>query len=172
MGEITETTTELTLVRPDAPRYGISQEYSRRGNYWLIRDYSEGTAANYPGPIVWERAIAPGEDGTDAYPADLCAVYERLVGRPEFIPFDDPNESQKVNIVELIGEDGSAFDQTCRYGYRVDGHAVYCHNDGWLYAPRKCQRTWYTGGRVKDEDCRGFQAADTANRTEEERKNE
>ena len=63
------------------------------------------------------------------------------------------------NIVELMtaGNDECAFDQPCKYGHRVESHAVYCHNDGWVEGPRKCRRTWYTGGEVKDEDCEGFE---------------
>lgn len=65
------------------------------------------------------------------------------------------------NIVELAasidGDDDSAFDQPCKFGHRVDGHAVYCHADHWKDSPRKCRRTWYTGGETKDEDCPGFQ---------------
>ena len=63
------------------------------------------------------------------------------------------------NIVEMIQEPGSdcAFDQPCKFGHRVEGHAVYCHNDAWQDGPRKCRRTWYTGGESKDEDCPGFQ---------------
>jgi len=63
------------------------------------------------------------------------------------------------NIVELvtIGNDDCACDQPCRFGNRVETHAVYCHNDNWQEAPRKCRRTWYTGGTVKDEDCPGFE---------------
>lgn len=61
------------------------------------------------------------------------------------------------NIVEAIaGDDDCAWDQPCKYGHRVDEHAVYCHNDSWNESPRKCRRTWYTGGKVKDEDCEGF----------------
>ena len=63
-----------------------------------------------------------------------------------------------INLVELItaGNDDCAFDQPCKHGHRVEGHAVYCHNDEWPDSPRKCRRTWYTGGEVKDEDCPGF----------------
>lgn len=62
-----------------------------------------------------------------------------------------------MNLVELIAEDDeTAFDQPCEHGNRVDGHAVYCHNTEWTDAPRKCRRTWYTGGKVRDEDCPGF----------------
>lgn len=57
--------------------------------------------------------------------------------------------------VEAVAEE-QAFDQPCKFGNRVDGHAVYCHNDEWLEGPRKCRRSWYTGGVVRDEDCPGF----------------
>jgi len=64
-----------------------------------------------------------------------------------------------LNIVELLQDDDSdcAFDQPCRFGHRVEGHAVYCHNEDWADSPRKCRRTWYTNGRIKDEDCPGFE---------------
>ena len=65
------------------------------------------------------------------------------------------------NIVELAasveGGEDTGFDQRCRFGHRVDGHAVYCHNDRWYDAPRKCRRSWYTNGRVNDEECAGFE---------------
>lgn len=62
-----------------------------------------------------------------------------------------------INIVELIADDDDcAFDQPCKWGHRVEAHAVYCHNIGWADAPRKCRRAWYTGGRERDEDCPGF----------------
>lgn len=62
------------------------------------------------------------------------------------------------NLVELLAADDEeqAFDQPCKYGNRVGCHAVYCHNDDWADSPRKCRRTFYTGGEVKDEDCPGF----------------
>jgi hypothetical protein len=63
-----------------------------------------------------------------------------------------------INVVELIADqDECAFDQPCRFGHRVEGHAVYCQNDAWTDGPRKCRRTWYSGGEFKDEDCPGFQ---------------
>lgn len=63
-----------------------------------------------------------------------------------------------INLVELMAEaEDCAFDQPCKYGHRVECHAVYCHNDGWKDSPRKCRRTWYTGGEVRDEDCPGFE---------------
>ena len=65
------------------------------------------------------------------------------------------------NIVELAAScegDETAFDQPCKFGHRVDDHAVYCHNNNWEDSPRKCRRTWFTGGEIKDEDCPGFEA--------------
>lgn len=62
-----------------------------------------------------------------------------------------------INLVELMaGAEESAFNQPCKHGNCVAGHAVYCHNPEWEDAPRKCRRTWYTGGEVLDEDCPGF----------------
>ena len=58
-----------------------------------------------------------------------------------------------VELMELI-EEGS-FNQSCAYGYLIPGHSVYCHSEH-PNAPRKCRRTWYTGGRDKDEDCPYF----------------
>jgi hypothetical protein len=48
------------------------------------------------------------------------------------------------------------FDQSCGWGEYVPGHAVYCTNEEWADGPRKCRRTWYTGGETRDEDCEGF----------------
>lgn len=60
-------------------------------------------------------------------------------------------------VEELAGEDEQSFNQACKYGNLVDGHAVYCHCEN-PNAPRKCRRTWYTGGEEKDEDCPFFEA--------------
>ena len=59
-----------------------------------------------------------------------------------------------INLVELVSDD-CAFDQPCKHGHRVESHAVYCHNE--KANVRKCRRTWYTGGEVKDEDCEFFE---------------
>jgi len=58
-----------------------------------------------------------------------------------------------INLIEMIADpEDCAFDQPCEFGYRVEHHAVYCHSDH-PNALRKCRRTWYTGGKIKDEDC-------------------
>lgn len=97
-----------------------------------------------------EFAMALGD--LSDFARDLSApdpsVYESLPTEPEFTA---------DNIVELAaGEEDSAFDQPCRFGHRVEGHAVYCHNELWPGAPRKCRRTLYTGGEIRDEDCPGY----------------
>lgn len=112
--------------------------------------------------VVWRRAYDDDEDlGEYFWPADMRAEYERLNDVPEFSPNWSPEAfiagtvSIQPNVVEFM-DDEQAWDQPCVYGNRCSSHAVYCHNDGWLYSPRKCQRTWYTSGVVRDEDCPGF----------------
>ena len=58
---------------------------------------------------------------------------------------------------DLADAEQCAFDQPCKHGHRVEAHAVYCKNKEWADAPRKCRRSWYTGGETKDEDCPGFE---------------
>jgi len=87
-------------------------------------------------------------------PAAIRSEYERLI---EWKAGDLTGEP--FNIVELMtaGEnEGGGFNQLCMYGHLVEGHSVYCHNTEWLYSPRKCRRTWYTGGQRRDEDCEGY----------------
>ncbi len=63
-----------------------------------------------------------------------------------------------LNVVGLIADqDDCAFDQPCKFGHRVEDHAVYCQNDAWKAGPRKCHRTWYTNGATRDTDCPGFE---------------
>lgn len=72
----------------------------------------------------------------------------------------DTDPGSQPNIVELVAggdeEDDCAWDQVCAFGHRVEGHAVYCHNSSWIDSPRKCRRSWYTGGERRDTDCPGF----------------
>lgn len=60
-----------------------------------------------------------------------------------------------MNLVEMLADESDqAFNQKCKFGNLVDGYAVYCHNPN---APRKCRRSWYTEGQVKDEDCEFYE---------------
>ena len=61
-------------------------------------------------------------------------------------------------LIASMHGDNCAFDQSCKFGFRVGGHSVYCENENMPC--RKCRRTWFTGGEVKDEDCRGFERND------------
>lgn len=131
-----------------------------RSGWWRITDRNDRA--------VWTRRLRAEERGADdfdgrGWPADMRAEYERLVGKPEFGPVQDPGESQPSPVEAIYGgDDGGGFTQPCRFGFLVAGHSVYCHNDTWLYAPRKCRRTWYTGGEERDEDCPGFIARESA----------
>ena len=81
------------------------------------------------------------DDNSGRPPIALRRRYEELLGRGEFLD-EDTHGEPAINIVEFIADqDDSAFDQPCAFGYRVETHAVYCHNDKWLYAPRKCHRS-------------------------------
>ena len=61
-----------------------------------------------------------------------------------------------LNLVEMVaGNEKQSFNQKCKFGNLVTGHAVYCHSEN-ENAPRKCRRTWYYGKDEKDyqdEDC-------------------
>ena len=57
-----------------------------------------------------------------------------------------------INLVEMVADpEDCAFDQDCKYGYRVDQHSVYCHNDDSPY--RKCHFGWRSGGETPDSEC-------------------
>jgi hypothetical protein len=130
---------------------------------WIIEDLDGPRESR---TILWSRPRESDEDtGEYPWPLDMRQEYERLLNRPEFSQEPLP---QEPNLVEFIaglpgGGDGCAFDQKCLHGNRVGTHAVYCHNDRWLYAPRKCRRgerfASIYGGEPADyahEKCPGF----------------
>lgn len=113
-------------------------------------EYSSGNADGWK----W---ITRGEFDALADSAEPSQIIAGWLGL-SYQKFLEPDPGSQVNVVELIASgDDSAFDQPCRFGHRVEGHAVYCHNSRWIDSPRKCRRTWYTGGRIRDEDCPGFE---------------
>ena len=62
-----------------------------------------------------------------------------------------------INLVEMFADESEqSCSQKCKFGNLVEGHAVYCHSEN-PNAPRKCRRTWYTSGEVKDEDCEFYE---------------
>jgi len=144
-------------------RYSYSLEYANGVTAFCIRDCKDNEYSVFDAPIVWSRPRHPDDENSGEYflPADVRAKYEELNGKPEFDSNFTPEKFMagqigvEPNLVELM-DDEQAWDQPCLYGNRCGGHAVYCHNDGWLYSPRKCRRTWYSGGKTRDEDCPGF----------------
>lgn len=66
-----------------------------------------------------------------------------------------------INLVEMCADEDEQSETPCAFGNLVEGHSVYCHNDEWKEGPRKCRRTWYTGGEERDEACPGFKANPT-----------
>lgn len=139
------------------PRYSYYSIFggSAPDGEWRIADLSKrGPDNDWQGEVVFRHPFAKADWGSDEPPLPVRMEYERLIG---YVPGTE--EAEPVNIVELMAIDdneGGGFTQPCAYGHLVAGHSVYCHNTSWLYAPRKCKRTWYTGGRVRDEDCTGF----------------
>lgn len=57
------------------------------------------------------------------------------------------------NLVKLIADE-YVYDQACAFGCRVESHAVYCESTEC--GARKCHRSWFTGGKERDEDCPHF----------------
>lgn len=140
-------------------RYSIITRFDDKypkGRYYILDSGDKGYSSVHDKEIF----DYPFEGFQDEYPLEFRKKYEELCGRPEFIEFDHNKATGTTNqIVEMItaGDDDCAYDQPCKFGHRVEGHAVYCHNEGWLYSPRKCRRSWYTGGETRDEDCKGYQ---------------
>jgi len=132
-------------------RYGLAIVADITGIRWEIQDYGDKLQDAFKRHVV---ATWPYEgDSPDGRPpAPVRAKYEVLLGRGEFVSMGEPS----LNIVELIADsEDCAFDQPCLYGFHVESHAVYCHNSGWLYAPRKCRRG---ENNQLHADCGGFKA--------------
>ena len=128
------------------------------GTWYIVKsDPSKRYHGQFEGGVAFRCPYQDDEDHDGRPPEALRREYERLIGRGEFVAFKEP---QPVNLVEVIAdEDECAWDQPCAFGYRVEDHAVYCHNDGWLYAPRKCkrrQRPGIYGDAWLHEECPGF----------------
>jgi len=72
------------------------------------------------------------------------------------------NNQELVPLMGGFGDGDCAFDQPCKFGYRVESHSVYCDSETSGY--RKCHQSWYHGRAVSiidkcaDEDCKYFKA--------------
>jgi hypothetical protein len=142
-------------------RYSYQVKFYGRGRgEWQIIDMGNKGYANVNDPAVWTMAYSPEHDKFDEPPSEFREKYEALLRESGWHP-QQPDSS--VNLVEMIAnQDECAWDQPCAYGYRVEDHAVYCHNEHWLYSPRKCRR--HRGPSVWGDDpwpheqCPGFKA--------------
>lgn len=125
-------------------RYTYMTVFTGQGEgLWRIIDMGDKGHCNLASdPVVWSMAWKPEhEDLSGQPPLEVRQEYERLLAESGF---DITTEQEDTNIVEFMAStagDDIAFDQPCAHGCRVEGHAVYCHNKTWLYAPRKCRRT-------------------------------
>lgn len=133
-------------------RYTYGHVHGDDGAFWIIQDMGDKGYLSFADPIVFKMPFLKEHWDLDVPPEEFRRKFEELSGRPEFIDYDDP--PSMPNIVEMAAdEDGCAWDQPCAFGYRVEEHAVYCHNEKWLYAPRKCRRN---RDDLPHEKCRGF----------------
>lgn len=146
----------MTEHKDKRNEYGISLTFGgdNPDGLWTITHYPKGYGPTSEDKVVWSSPYLKEHEDMEGYPAVVKEAYERIIGYDPQATSEEP-----FNIVEMMAAaagDECAFDQPCAYGFRVEGHAVYCHNTWWLYAPRKCRRTWYTGGRISDETCEGY----------------
>jgi hypothetical protein len=120
----------------------------------ILAGMSTESKKKYRGFFAGLRADAM-EDWREGF-WELCDLAQALTA-PWPPPTDLPPHEKMTtqNIVEMIQspDDDCAFDQQCYFGHRVNGHAIYCHNDAWPDAPRKCRRN-----RTDHlhEDCPGY----------------
>jgi hypothetical protein len=128
------------------------RHYGGGVGHWYIAHSEKGYFVGTEEP-VWTFPFNESHWELEEPPAEVRAKYEELIG------YDPEYEGEPfVNVVEMIDDgEGGGFNQPCRFGNLCAGHAVYCHNEKWLYGPRKCRRTWYTGGERRDEDCPGYE---------------
>jgi len=70
------------------------------------------------------------------------------------------NNQELVPLMGGFSDGDCAFDQPCVFGYRVEGHSVYCDSKNSVY--RKCHHSWYYGrstsiiDKCADENCKYF----------------
>ena len=144
----------------DGRLYSISNVFSaeNRDGIWKIsaapagRNYMSITGDE----LIWAGAAGEDNQKNGKPPPSVCAEYERLLGYSKVVV-----PAPTFNVVEALADDDDcAFDQPCAYGHRVESYAVYCHNESWLYAPRKCRRHSGNSGWGDEpwphEECGGY----------------
>lgn len=141
-------------------RYAYQIQFTAEGGKWQITDMGDKGYSSFLDPVVWEMPYLSAHDGLGEPPPEFREKYEALLRASGWVP---QQREPTVNLVEMIADqDECAWDQPCAFGYRVEQHAVYCHNETWLYAPRKCRR--HKGASIWSDDpwpheeCPGYKA--------------
>jgi hypothetical protein len=139
-------------------RYSYQSVHSRDRAEWQIVDRELGSHFD-PKAIIWRCPYLREHDCLAEPPKEVRVEYERLLAEAGQLPKPGIPENPFVNVVEMIQSDDAdcAWDQPCAHGHRVEFHAVYCHNEQWLYSPRKCHRS-QKDPEWRHQDCPGFLA--------------
>lgn len=135
-------------------RYAYYRRSDGKTHLWLIVDCGPDCDRDVlTAPVVWSMPWLDEHNGLDEPPLELRQKYEALLTESGF---RIEEEAEHPNLVEMVADsDECAWDQPCAHGHRVGGHAVYCHNSRWLYAPTKCHRNATDWPHAK---CPGFLA--------------
>jgi hypothetical protein len=124
--------------------YALTFTGGMESGRWRILKRGASGHFDFMGADVWSMPWKEEHEGTGEPPLELRTEYERLLRESGWQQWAEP---EHLNLVEMIADDDEcAYDQPCAHGYRVETHAVYCHNKKWLYAPSKCRR--HGGGSV------------------------
>ena len=136
-------------------RHTFSWETGQQVELWTINGNGTRGYCSVADKAVFTYTVPPETNDAarwaDEPPFAVRQEYERLI---DYRPGD--RIPGVFNVVELAADvegDDCSFDQPCACGHRVEDHAVYCHCDTWLYAPRKCRRNRTD---YRHEDCPGF----------------
>lgn len=123
--------------------YSYGSIHLPEGSWWFIKKDEE---------IVFKMPFLEGDFDLEEPPEKLKEKYEHLIGWQSSSLLKKP-----FNIIESLSDD-CAYDQPCIYGLRVEQHAVYCHNEAWLYAPKKCHRSIEKTDKRYYTNCPGFKS--------------
>jgi hypothetical protein len=64
-------------------------------------------------------------------------------------------QKTNFNMVEYFSDEEQVFDQPCKWGNRVGGHSVYCHNQST--GCRKCIYRWCSQKQHEENECGGYE---------------
>lgn len=138
-------------------RYSYQIRFDDKGGHWDIVDMGDKGYGSFSDPVVWSMPHLEDHWTLGEPPIEFRQKYEQMLRDSGWQPEPEP----AVNLVEMIADQADcAFDQPCFYGHRIETHAVYCHNESWLYSPRKCRRrqaaSWINQTPWPHEECPGY----------------